>query len=715
MIPLALALFASQADPYAHYVRTSDDFRAVKQDKAWAYQAFPSWTFMPWTANWTIGYTDAAGKWAVAHGYNGAFLDRDDASANGSPTGKRDWIDRFRLRFYVDHAAGKGDLHLWDGNKVKPHFAELHGTGVRPVPLNAELRAKLRGKLKASIAAAKPSPFRAAYALDDEPSWGHFVHPCMWRVTDDASAYPKWLAQIYGDAALKRDRWVGYDDIRTKLATWSVGDFDASPLLDQWTFNDATWCNFVGDLVEDSNALDPATPCGVVGGQGPSAFGGYDYARLMRKVQFIESYNLGSSQSLIRSFNPHNALPAVTSMFHKSADDDIWQTWYYLAHGNRGHIGWVEGWFDGAKPKPWHDLVAPSYLEAANKIGPLVAGAEWSHDGVAIYYSHPSIQLGWVLDAEAHGKTWTNRNADDRLSSSSHVRRAWENMLRDSGVQYNFINYVDVIRDGVPPEYKVLILPACLCLSDAEARQIAAFCARGGTVVADYLPGVWDQHGKGRRAGGALDDLFGVAHDPNIKAGDVFGDKLWVEVDQDANYSWKTYDEFLTNKNSCVRDASGFNVAVRAMPVARSRAHGKGKAVLMNLSPQWYNAYRVAGRAASLKREAFMRHITDAGVLPRVRIADASDATHGYEITYWSKPGRAVLFLGLNPEITGDMLGGGNSAGLKTARAPVTLKFRDAVKNVRDERTGKRLGDGREFALEWKQNEAVVLSYDAVP
>ena len=58
----------------------------------------------------------------------------------------------------------------------------------------------------------------------------------------------------------------------------------------------------------------------------PSAFGGYDYAKLMRKVQFIESYNLGSSQAIIRSFNPHNALPAVTSHFHKSADDTIWQT-----------------------------------------------------------------------------------------------------------------------------------------------------------------------------------------------------------------------------------------------------------------------------------------------------------------------------------------------------------------------------------------------------
>ncbi len=480
----------AEADPYETYVRTSEDFRPVKQEKAWALKAFPSWTFMPWTYQWSLGYDDAAGQWCQAHGYNGAFIDRDAIGAEGSKTGRLDWIDKFGFRFYVDHTADKGLLHLWDGNNVKPHLAELHGTGLRPVLLNDATRAKLREHLRRNIGAVKSSPNRGAYALDDEPSWGHFVHPTMWQVTDDATAYPKWLAQIYGSGAPKRDRWISYDDIRSKLAAWSIKDFDASPLMDQWTFNDAQWANFIGGLVEDANALDPATPCGFVGGQGPSPFGGYDYARLMRKLQFIEAYNLGSSQAIIRSFNPHNALPAVTSAFHKSADDDIWQTWYYLAHGNKGHIGWVEGWFDGKTPKPWHDQVAPAYLEAGRKIGPLMTGSEWIHDGVALYYSHPSIQLGWILDAEAHGKTWVNRNGDDRLGSSSHVRHAWENMLRDSGLQYNFLSYVDVIQHGVPPEYKVLILPACLCLSDAEARQIRAFCERGGTVIADYLPGL---------------------------------------------------------------------------------------------------------------------------------------------------------------------------------------------------------------------------------
>jgi hypothetical protein len=709
----ASASAPAQGDPYEQYVKTSKDFRPVKQDKASLYKAFPSWTYMPWTYQWTIGYSDASGKWAVDHGYNGAFVDRGDIETEVSRTGRIDWINKFQLRFYVDHSASKHYLHLWDGNDLKPHLAELHGNGIRTKPVNAAMAESLHQFMSKSIGAVKPSPYRAAYALDDEISWGHFVHPAMWCVTDDKSAYSDWLKEIYGPDAPQRSKWVTYNDIQPSLKTWTVADFDASPLMDQWTFNDSYWNNFIGDLVEYANDVDPQTPCGFVGGQSPSPFGGYDYAKVMRKVQFIEAYNIGSTQSIIRSFNPHNAIPAVTSQFHRSSDDDVWQTWYYLAHGNRGFIAWVEKWFDGKTPKPWHDAVAPTYLEADHKIGPLLSGAEWIHDGVAVYYSHPSIQLGWIMDAEAHGKTWVNRNGDDKLGASHHVRHAWENMLRDEGVQYNFLSYADVIQKGIPSDYRVLILPACLCLSDVESRRIKEFCAAGGTVIADYLPGLWDQHGKGRSGGGALDDLFGAKHDATMSSKDVFGGRLWCEVDQDANFSWNSYEQFLTNKNTCIKNPSGFNKAVRDLGTIKTNRFGKGTAVLMNLSPQWYNGYRTQGMEAAAKRTAFMNPIHAAGVDRWVTLDGAN--TFGYEITYFKQRDRTILFVTFNPEIAVTATGGGNAVGLRTEQIPVTLTCKGNLNEVRDERAGKELGTGRQFKFDWKMNEAIVVSFAGDP
>ncbi len=121
-----------------------------------------------------------------------------------------------------------------------------------------------------------------------------------------------------------------------------------------------------------------------------------------------------------------------------------------------------------------------------------------------------------------------------------------------------------------------------------------------------------------------------------------------------------------------------------------------------------------AGADAAKKREVFMRHIANAGIAPWVRITDAGEREHGCEITYWSLPaGRTLLFVSLNPEIRGTSLGGGNSVGLKTATVPIKLRFTREIRNARDERTGRALGNGAEFNFDWKQNEAVVVSFDS--
>lgn len=702
----------AEGDSFERYVKTSQDFQSVKQDHDFLLKAYPSWVYMPWYFQWKIGFDQTAARFCVDTGINGAFVDHDD-------TRQLDWINANKLRFYVDHLAGKGDLHLWD-KFPKDKAPLIHGTGMRPRPVNAAMKSKLENLIKTRIAKVKTSPYRAAYALDDELSWGFFVHPCMWQVTDDGAAYQAWLQEVYGPGAPHPTRWISYDEIRPRLAAWSLATFDASPLMDQWSFNDSYWNNFIGDLVSYANSQDPATPCGWVGGQQPSAFGGYDYAKVMRKVQYIEAYNIGDSQAIIRSFNPHNAIPAVTSYFHAGSDEDAvdaaWQAWYYLAQGNRGHIAWVEKWFtDEAKPKPWLKTVAPTYKECSQKIGPLMSGAEWKHDGVAVYYSHASIQLGWIQDAAAHGKTWVQRNGDSRLSCIAQCRKAWLNMLRDEGLQFNFLSYVDLIQSGVPASYKVLILPSTWCLSDAEASEIKAFCRRGGTVIADTLPGLWDQHGKGRATGGALDDLFGLKHNPAMTCKEVFNGngKLWGETDQDANFNYKSPEQLLTNANTCLRDASGFNKAVRNMSTVAINHVGTGTAVLMNLSPQWYNVYRLQGAGAAAKRSVFMKPIHDAGVTRWVQIKNAGAKEFGYELTYWTQGARTILFLIANKDVEATDLGGGAAVGLKEDTIPITLAFAKAVRNVKNERTGTPLGSGREFPLTWKQNEACVISFEA--
>ena len=708
---------AHATDPYTTYILTSPDFQPVKQDKAWEYAAFPSWTYMPWPYQWSIGYTASSAQWATSHGYNGFTI---TSSADSTIL---NWINSNGLRFYNDHIAGKGDLHLWDG-PTSAQLALVHGTGIRnngtvSKAVNAAMVTRLEATILSRVNLVKNSPYRGAYALDDEAGWGHFVHPCMWQVTDEANAYTNWLSSIYGAGqAPVRTGWISYDNIRGNLPTWSVTNFDASQLMDQWTFNDSYYLNTIGTLVNYTNSIDPRTPVGLVGCQSPNAFGGYDYAKLMKKVQYIEAYDTGGSNSMIRSFNPQGAIPSVTTHFYSGANDAIWRTGYYLAHGNRGQIGWVQNdsadtsqrWFNGSTPATWHDTVAPAYLQANNKIGPLMAQAEWKDDGVAILYSQSSIQMSWIMDAQAHGSTWVNRNGDSRLGGSFLNRQAWENMLRDSGIQYNFISYDNVVANGIDNNhYKVLILPEALCLSDAEAERIRTFVANGGKVIADYMPGLWDQHGKGRANGGALDDVFGVTQNSNMTASSVFqGNGLWAEVNQDVNFSWSSYTTFLTNGNSSIKDASGFNKAVRNGATQVTHAYGDGEAVLMNLSPQWYNAYRANGIVDAAKRSVFMDQITDVIGRRWVEIENASADTFGYEITYFTKGDKTILNLVQNP----DMLSSVSTAvDLRGGTVPITLRFLQGVRHLYNEDTGVDLGSGVTFSMDWDRITTITLSF----
>ena len=71
-----------------------------------------------------------------------------------------------------------------------------------------------------------------------------------------------------------------------------------------------------------------------------------------------------------------------------------------------------------------------------------------------------------------------------------------------------------VLDDDITPEklrrYKVLILPNMALMSDAQARAIEAYAAAGGSVLATFETGLYDETGK-PRSDFALARLFGIS------------------------------------------------------------------------------------------------------------------------------------------------------------------------------------------------------------
>ncbi|MFP5288209.1 MAG: beta-galactosidase trimerization domain-containing protein, partial [Thermoanaerobaculia bacterium] len=482
-----------------------------------------------------------------------------------------------------------------------------------------------------------------------------------------------------------------------------------SPFLDRMTYNDSVWADFLGRLVERCNREDPSTPCGFVGGQAPNLWGGYDWAKLAKKIQYVEAYDLGSAPEIVRSFSP--GIPRVSTHFHddrRSVGHDVWTAWHHFAHGNRGMVGWVEDWFhpDGT-PRPWLERFRLTLRELGGVQGKKLVGARRLHDGIAIYYSHPSIQVSWMLDAEPHGRSWPNRNDDHRLGTSHGVRRAWETILNDGGLDYDFLAYDEVVLHGVPARYKVLILPAVYALSDIEARRIADFAAAGGTVIADFACGLFDQHGRGRSRG-ALDDLFGVRHDGTETREDFFGGRLWVETDQEKGFESRRYRELFATASPELHQ--GFAIAERRLPVGTSRRAGKGRAVYLNLSPQRYLMYRQERADTDEHRRTFLQAV---GVTPWIRVTPlATGRIPKLETVAWSQNGRTLVLIVQNASLVRTSLSGGTAAeDLVEARIPVRVQLAAPVRGVVDERTGRPLPDGDRFQLELDTTEALFFSF----
>ena len=707
-----------RGEDFGRYIRTSEDFRRVDLSPARRVSdRWDRWLLMPWRYDWGRQYDHTLALELKGAGFNGAFCDYGpETAAIHEGAG---------LLWYLDHAAGKGDLHL----RLEQADREALALPFRPVCLaDSSVRARLFDRLSESVGAAREFPGRIAYALDDEVSWSSSTSPCRWDNDPRSLAeFHTWLLERYGTREAITARW-GEDGERfwSRMATpdefqnlygRSWPEWNLSPWADAVSFMDSQLCNLIGDLVEQANAIDPETPCGIVGGQCPAPYGGYDYAKLMRKVQFLEVYDLGAAAELARSLNPWQAMPLVKTGFGPPlAPQTIWFYWHHLIHGDRGLISWAESWFrpQGVPAAEVFGL-GPVIQELAG-VSKLFPGARWRHDGIAIYYSHPSIQASWFIDCQPHGRTWINRSGsmDARLASSAGTLWAWTKLLEDAGLQYNFISYADLLEQELDPgQYRLLILPRTLALSDPEAAALIRYVQAGGHVLADHSTGWFDEHlqGRGRPV---LDDLFGIREHPPAGPGRLFGGSLLSEIDAERYWDRNVVEAAAMMWDRCRRE-KGFVVAERDLDCFREKATGRGWAHLMNVSLIEYLFLRVYDpEEATVRRRLVTDLLARAGIRPEIRLRVEGTPPLRTEMTRWQVKDRTIICVARNPLVFGEAFEPWQETIVPGETVPLEIFLDRPAEGAVDERTGRTLGAGDRFEVPWTTSQAAVVSFLAI-
>ena len=621
--------------------------------------------------------------------------------------GEDDLVDfsiKNRLPYYVDHAAGKGILYL--SNSLRPQVTGKASLLVRPRSLaDPQVIAELQRQLRENIATTKKG-LAYAYAFDDEISLGSFNSPAEVDVHPLSVAwYHRWLAERYGTIGNLNASWsssyssfddvrpVGFEEVRRSAASPPLAQWNLSRWMEWRHFMDYQFAQVLADLTQFTNKLDPAIPAGFVGGQQPSAYGGYDYALLSRAVQWMEG-----SGDLLRSFwnrprRPHVLTYNATGSLKK----DTWTLWHRLAHGDQGAIAWPEGWFRKDPLTGKRVLsdeirnLAPVFREIQGPVSEFMVdpGSYLDADPIGIYYSHPSIRAGWVMDSITHGSTWPKRSSslDDENLSSARLRSSWCRLLEDLGYQYDFVSYLDVQekRIDLSRRFKVIILPQTICLSDVEADALKSFVKSGGVLIADEMTGLLTETGRGRKSG-VLDDVFGIVRDES--KGYLDGKGL-TEID--AEYGDQPYPERLRAYKGSMRKGA-MVVFERGTQV---RAQDR-KAVYLNLTPLAYDYLpNRTGEMGRQWRELIGRELRSAGLQPRIAV----DSPY-VESLLWRNGNRYVLALIQNEESWAE-------------KTPVQIGIGLSVPaiDIKNLRTGKLIGKVSSFADTLNPWEASFYSF----
>ncbi len=430
------------------------------------------------------------------------------------------------LRFYLESIAPDfySPYHRWSGDlPVNWRFLAAEARHRRkPDDIAAFIRnpslsdprwlAKIRTRLTRDVQALRP--YRPLYYnLGDETGIAELASFWDFDFSNDSlAAMREWLQQHYGSLPALNQEWGSH------FKRWAeVAPMTTRQAIRQSDQNFAAWADFKEWMdVAFARALaagaaavhtaDPGALAAIEGVQVPG-WGGYDYPRLARSVDAMEPYDFGDDIEMLRSFNPKLVL--LTTLFASGAQG-AYLTWRELLRGTSGLILWDEANGFAAKDGSLGERglqAAPYFAQIRNGLGALLINSRRHTDPVAVLYSQASLRIAWLLDRRARGE----RKNGDAEALGAAPRNSWQYFVQaveHLGVEPRFVSAAALesgaLRAGGP---RILMLPDAIALSSDEARQIREFVARGGVVLADGEPGLFDEHGR-RLEKAMLSDVF---------------------------------------------------------------------------------------------------------------------------------------------------------------------------------------------------------------
>jgi len=362
-------------------------------------------------------------------------------------------------------------------------------------------------------------------AVCDEPYLGSNSQDEFDAAPENVAEYRRRIKLRYGTIeAFNRcagTSFRNFDDLCAITASEARKEKRFAEFIEWRNFNTDRWSEIIRVISDAAKKGDPNSVLSLYNTFGEGIFSGNDYWKLLTRtgLDFSHEYTsmvyMGNNpmydfDEFYRSFRPDMRVWGFIG-YNNGAERLLFQPWWFALHryggftwfGATADVGPGGGTFwlnildvpTNAFTQDAHDL--RNSLEKSklmDGIGKLFLEYGWSKPDVAVYYSHDSMMVSFLLGQETrNGEILAAGPLYEYFQSRHNLRYLLEYLL----YQYNFLSKEQVLSEGLKP-YKVLFMPGIVSMSNAEVLAVKNFLSCGGTVVADFPPGLYDELGQKR-------------------------------------------------------------------------------------------------------------------------------------------------------------------------------------------------------------------------
>jgi len=366
-----------------------------------------------------------------------------------------------------------------------------------------ELERGLRAQLEKSYRPLVPLRPFAVY-LADESSLTCYADAFDVDWSPPALAgFRAWLRQQYGALEALNAAWNtnyrNWEDVVPMTTEEAQKHGNYAPWADHRAYMEAEFVRAFELARSLVHAMDPGGRASVSGTQIPTPHNGCNWYEIDRQIDYLQPYSGGNQDAMHHLFRSGMPITGFTG-YGLTGEEAQYQQWQRLFYGHTGaSIFWHYTLLNpdltlSAQGKALAEVF--SRLQAG--IGRIFINSRVREDGVAIHFSMASIRGAWITDGRITAGMGYAQRTSKNFAELMARRDRWVQELERQGVQFRFLA-TPQIEQGALEDYRILILPYSIAISDKEAEEIEKFMDRGGIVYADEQTGRMDERCRWRK------------------------------------------------------------------------------------------------------------------------------------------------------------------------------------------------------------------------